>query len=79
MSVEFRIAGNVRGVGCVPFRRYDRCTWSGRRDVETGSEYGARCDRRERECTGGPRPPVADPNDAFKLLSWSVRARGALV
>ena len=30
MAVELRIAGNVLGVGCVPSRRSDRCTWSGR-------------------------------------------------
>eukprot|EP00966_Prymnesium_polylepis_P050669 1173197-Prymnesium_polylepis.1 len=28
MTVECRIAGNVRGVGCVPSRRSGRCTWS---------------------------------------------------
>jgi hypothetical protein len=28
MAVECHIAGNVCGVGCVPFRRSDRCTWS---------------------------------------------------
>jgi hypothetical protein len=28
MTVECRIAGDVRGVGCVPSRRSDRCTWS---------------------------------------------------
>jgi len=27
MAVELRIAGNVLGVGCVPSRRSDRCTW----------------------------------------------------
>ena len=28
MTVESHIAGNVLGVGCVPSRRSDRCTWS---------------------------------------------------
>eukprot|EP00966_Prymnesium_polylepis_P150373 3473318-Prymnesium_polylepis.1 len=64
MAVECHIVGNVRGVGCVPSRRSDRCTWSAV-DVpsflpsfpwppcclETGREHGARCDRREGECT----------------------------
>ena len=27
MAVELHIAGNVLGVGCVPSRRSDRCTW----------------------------------------------------
>eukprot|EP00966_Prymnesium_polylepis_P181426 4202165-Prymnesium_polylepis.1 len=53
MSVECHIVGNVNGAGCVPSRRSDRCTWS----AETGREHGARCDRREGECTSGPRPP----------------------
>ena len=30
MTVESHIAGSVLGVGCVPSRRSDRCTWSGR-------------------------------------------------
>eukprot|EP00966_Prymnesium_polylepis_P283513 6550415-Prymnesium_polylepis.1 len=29
---------------------------------KTGREHGARCDRIEGECTGGPRPPVVDRN-----------------
>eukprot|EP00966_Prymnesium_polylepis_P006152 140959-Prymnesium_polylepis.1 len=31
MAVELCIAGNVLGVGCVPSRRSDRCTWSASR------------------------------------------------
>ena len=69
MTVELRIAGNVLGVGCVPSRRSDRCTWSASTYVETGREHGARCDRREGECTGGPCPPVVDRNGAFQPLS----------
>ena len=69
MAVELHIAGNVLGVGCVPSRRYDRCTWSAVGRRETGREHGARCDRREGECTGGPRPPVVDRNGAFQPLS----------
>jgi hypothetical protein len=46
MAVECRIAGNVRGVGCVPSRRSDRCTWSAVDRDGAGREHGARCDRR---------------------------------
>eukprot|EP00966_Prymnesium_polylepis_P183434 4251092-Prymnesium_polylepis.1 len=72
MAVECRIAGNVRGVGCVPYRRQDG-------SAKTGREHSARCDRREGECTGGPRPPVVDRNGTFQPLSGSVRCRGVLV
>eukprot|EP00966_Prymnesium_polylepis_P213547 4945363-Prymnesium_polylepis.1 len=63
MTVESHIAGNVLGVGCLPSRRSDRCTWSaGQRRRDGGREHGARCDRHEGKCTGGPRPPVVDQN-----------------
>eukprot|EP00966_Prymnesium_polylepis_P273617 6320871-Prymnesium_polylepis.1 len=61
MAVELRIAGNVRGVGCVPYRRYDRCTWSSQvsLDVERTSSSAldislrARSSRREESMVPG--------------------------
>eukprot|EP00966_Prymnesium_polylepis_P240220 5555197-Prymnesium_polylepis.1 len=49
MAVELRIAGNVLGAGCVPPRRYVRCTWSASTLDKTGREHGARCDRPAKE------------------------------
>eukprot|EP00966_Prymnesium_polylepis_P011089 254893-Prymnesium_polylepis.1 len=64
-------SSDVLGVGCVPSRRYDRCTWSTSTLDETGREHGStRCDRREGAgCTGGPCPPVVDQNGALQPLS----------
>eukprot|EP00966_Prymnesium_polylepis_P057521 1331985-Prymnesium_polylepis.1 len=35
----------------------------------TGRGHGARCDRREGECTGGPCPPIVDRDGSFQPLS----------
>eukprot|EP00966_Prymnesium_polylepis_P049350 1142395-Prymnesium_polylepis.1 len=50
------------GVGCVPYRRYDRCIWSASTLDETGRVKRAWCQVREGGCTGGPCPPVVDQN-----------------
>ena len=59
MAVELRIAGNVLGVGCVPSRRSDRCTWSAVRRRRDGKRAWCQVRPARRRVHGWAMPTLS--------------------
>ena len=65
MAVELRIAGNVLGVGCVPSRRSDRCTWSGRTLDRDGKKAWCQVRPARRRVHGWATPTRSRPEQCI--------------
>jgi hypothetical protein len=61
MAIECRIAGNVRGVGCVPSRRSDRCTCQPRRASQDGKRAWCQVRPARRRVHGWATPTRSRP------------------